>query len=189
LKSSSDEEYDSPQTKSDTAYGPDVIKDEKKRQAVLATFLRVYGVASLVLFGALITGFLLQTPLLAEPTSAGPDGPLNWLIWNGVRCGAEPCHVPPMLFAIYLVWAVFLLLAAREPDAHWSFLSFTIWANLAHGLLMAVQAGMAMDRYWSKWFTDIPFVLVLAFGIYLLRPQSPRAGREDSVAQSWTHDR
>jgi hypothetical protein len=36
---------------------------------------------------------------------------------------------------------------------------------------MGVQAAMHMDRYWSKWFTDIPFVLILALGIYLWRPR------------------
>jgi uncharacterized protein DUF6632 len=65
---------------------------------------------------------------------------------------------------------VFFFLAARKPLAYVSFLSFTMWANLFHGLLMGVQAAMHMDRYWSKWFTDIPFVLILALGIYLWRP-------------------
>jgi hypothetical protein len=31
--------------------------------------------------------------------------------------------------------------------------NFTMWANLAHGLLMVVQAAMDMDRYWSKFLT------------------------------------
>jgi hypothetical protein len=44
-----------------------------------------------------------------------------------------------------------------------------MWANLAHGLLMVVQAAMDMDRYWSKFLTDIPAVLILALGMYLLR--------------------
>ena len=75
-----------------------------------------------------------------------------------------------MLMIIYIVWGVFLIRAARNPQAYLSFLSFTMWANLAHGVLMAGQAGMDIDRYWSKFFTDIPFVLILALGIYLLRP-------------------
>lgn len=76
-----------------------------------------------------------------------------------------------MLFIIYLVWAVFFFLAAREPMAYVSFLKFTMWANLFHVLLMAVQAGAMMDRYWSKWFTDIPFLLILAVGIYFWLPR------------------
>ena len=46
-----------------------------------------------------------------------------------------------------------------------SFVNFTMWANLAHGLLMVVQAAMDMDRYWSKFLTDIPAVLILALGM------------------------
>lgn len=135
----------------------------------LAVFLRVYGVLSLAIFVPLFIGFLVRTPLLAE---AG--GPLNWTIWNDVSSGHEHAHVPPMLFAIYIVWAVFLLIAARNPLAHTSFLAFTMWANLAHGLLMVAQAATALDRYWSKFLTDIPFILILALGIFFLRP-SPRA--------------
>jgi hypothetical protein len=142
-------------------------KDETRKLSRLAIFLRIYGVLSLLVFGALFIGFTVQSPLLAEP------GSLNWLIWNGVRCGDQPCHVPPMLFTIYLVWAVFLLLAARKPLQYVSFLNFTMWANLFHGLLMAGQAATMMDHYWSKWFTDIPFVSILALGIFVWRPKNP----------------
>jgi hypothetical protein len=74
-----------------------------------------------------------------------------------------------MLMVIYIVWGIFLLLAARDPQRYASFLSFTMWANLAHGLLMAVQAATEIQHYWSKFLTDIPFVLILAVGIYLWR--------------------
>jgi hypothetical protein len=141
-----------------------MVNNEAKKLAMLTLFLRFYGVLSLIIFGSLLVGFAYQTHLLAE------GGSLNWIIWNGTQCGGEPCHVPPMLFTIYLVWAVFFFLSARKPLAYVSFLNFTMWANLFHGLLMAVQASMMVDRYWSKWFTDIPFVLILALGIYLLRP-------------------
>jgi len=147
-----------------------MVNDETRKLAALAIFLRVYGVLSLIIFGSLIVGFAVQTPLLAE------GGALNWLIWNGIRCGDQPCHVPPMLFTIYLVWGVFFLLAARKPLAYVSFLNFTMWANLFHGLLMVVQATMDMGHYWSKWFTDIPFVLILALGIYLWRPTPSQDG-------------
>jgi hypothetical protein len=62
----------------------------------------------LLIFIPLLTGFAVQSPLL----DAG--GALNWVIWNGVSCGNEPCHVPPMLFVIYVVRAAFALLAARS---------------------------------------------------------------------------
>jgi hypothetical protein len=142
-----------------------LIKESARKLAALKIFLRVYGVLTLIIFSLLFVGILAETPVLSEH-----GGALNWTIWNDVRFGNEHNHVPPMLMIIYIVWGVFLIRAARNPPAYSSFLRFTMWANLAHGVLMAGQAGMDIDRYWSKFFTDIPFVLILALGIYLLRP-------------------
>jgi hypothetical protein len=139
------------------------------RLAALSMLLRVYGVMSLLIFVPLFVGFMMATPLLAER-----GGQFNWLIWNDVTCGGQPCHVPPMLFAIYIVWAIFLLIAARAPSEHRLFLEFTLWANLAHGLLMAGQALTMPGHYLTKWFTDIPFILGLSLGLYLLRPREQR---------------
>jgi hypothetical protein len=43
-----------------------MVKDETWKLAALATFLRVYGVLSLIIFVPLFVGFAVQTPLLAE---------------------------------------------------------------------------------------------------------------------------
>ena len=132
----------------------------------LRTFLRAYGVVTVALFSALFVGFTLQFPPLGE------GGALNWFIWNGTQCGDQPCHVPPMLFSIYVVWGVFFLLAARRPLAYMSFLNFTMVANFVHAMVMLGQALLHLNHYWSKFFTDIPFTLGIALGIYLLRPKS-----------------
>ncbi len=73
-----------------------------------------------------------------------------------LKRNGESCHVPPMLFVIYLTWGVFFFLAARQPLAYASFFNFTMWANLFHGLLMVGQAAMMMDHYWSKFFYRHP---------------------------------
>jgi hypothetical protein len=143
---------------------PTTQRDPSRGLTAFRVFLRVYGVLTLVIFVVLFVGFIAQSPLLAEH-----GGPLNWTIWNDVRCGSEHLHVPPMLMVIYIVWGVFLLRAAADPHGYASFLTFTMWANLAHGVLMAAQAGTEIDHYWSKFLTDIPFVLILALGIYLWR--------------------
>ncbi|MGB3476042.1 MAG: DUF6632 domain-containing protein [Mycobacterium sp.] len=142
-----------------------ITTESAGKLAALKIFLRVYGVLTLTIMTLLFVGFMVQTPLLAEH-----GGALNWTIWNDVRFGHEHAHVPPMLFIVYIVWGVFMLRAARNPQDYTSFLDFTMWANLAHGVLMAAQAVTDIDRYWSKFLTDIPFMLVLALGIYLLRP-------------------
>ena len=145
-------------------------------ESAFRVFLRVYGVLTLAIFTLLFVGFMAQSPLLAEH-----GGVLNWTIWNDVRFGSEHAHVPPMLLLIYVVWGAFLLRAAGNPQDFASFLDFTMWANLAHGVLMAMQAAMDLDRYWSKFFTDIPFVLILALGIYLWRRNLSRLQRPGRI--------
>ena len=78
-------------------------------------------------------------------------------------------HVELMLEAVYLVWGVFMLKAAHTPMAHLSFLSFTLWANLVHGLLMIPQAMMVGMMY--KMGTDIAYCIVLAIGLWTLMPK------------------
>ena len=43
-----------------------IINDRQRRLAALRVFLRVYGVLTLIIFGLLFVGFMVQTPLLAE---------------------------------------------------------------------------------------------------------------------------
>ena len=64
---------------------------------------------------------------------------------------------------------LFLIVGAAGRHSYVSFLNFTMWANLVHGLLMAAQAASEFHHYWSKFLTDIPFVLILALGIQLWR--------------------
>jgi hypothetical protein len=45
------------------------------------------------------------------------------------------------------------------PAAYLLFLDFTMWANLAHGLLMVPQA-LGSREYHSKFLTDIPWILL-----------------------------
>jgi hypothetical protein len=136
----------------------------------LRLFLRIYSVASLILFPMLFLGFSLRAPVLDQ------GGSLNWAIWDDVRD-----HVGPMLFVIYIVWSVFLFKSAGDLRRYASFLDFTIWANLAHGLLMVVQTTTSHHDF-AKIFTDVPWILVLPLVIGSLReayatPESVEANR------------
>ena len=53
-------------------------------------------------------------------------------------------------------------------------------ARVIIGLLMAAQVFTDVDRYWSKFLTDIPFVLILSLGIFLWRPRT----KADELARS-----
>ncbi|MEO8685914.1 MAG: hypothetical protein ABI414_13870, partial [Devosia sp.] len=94
-----------------------ILTDEAKWTA-LKISLRIWGVMGLLIFIPLMLGFAVRTPIL----DAG--GALNWSIWNGVTCGDQPCHVPPMLFTIYIVMATFVLVASSNPRKYKSFLDF-----------------------------------------------------------------
>ena len=156
------------------------MKEETKLKA-LKISLRAWGIVTILLFGSLFTGFLVQTPLLAER-----GGSLNWLIWNDVHSHGQSAYVPPMLFIIYIVWGVFVLVAANKPYRYLSFLNFTMWANIAHGLLMVAQALSDMDRYWSKFFTDIPFTLAISLIIFLFHPSRVEKKQQQTRSEeSW----
>jgi FtsH-binding integral membrane protein len=155
----------------------------ERRRTAFKMFLRVYGVLTLAIFTLLVVGFVAQSPLLAEH-----GGTLNWTIWNDTHCGGEHLHVPPMLMVIYIVWGVFLLRAAQNPEGYRSFLNFTAWANLAHGALMVVQAGSELNQYWSKFFTDIPFVVILSLGIYLWQRTDSSQHRSPAIDDALAGD-
>lgn len=142
------------------------MSDERYARATrrLQTFLRIYGAFAIGLFSALLLGFVVEW----RPLDVG--GPLHWVIWDRVTD-----HVAPMLFAIYLVWAVYLWRAAQDPASHATFLDFTQWANLAHVAIM-VPSALTDPMYHSKLLTDIPFLLLLCGAIAYWRSARRAAG-------------
>lgn len=61
--------------------------------------------------------------------------PIAMFLWNKNEADAGV----PMLMSLYVALGVFLLFAAPNPSAHRSLIAFAAWANLAHGVVMAVQ--------------------------------------------------
>jgi hypothetical protein len=154
------------------------LNAEAKRKA-LSWSLRVWGFSGIAIFGLLFIGFLVESPILAEQ-----GGMFNWAIWNNVSCHnslghSHLCHVPPMLLIIYVVWCIFAVVAARRPERFGSFLEFTMWANAAHALLMTGQALTEIDRYWLKFFTDIPYIGFISLAILFLRPSGNESGAKE----------
>lgn len=98
------------------------------REKLLKRFLLVYGYLSLVLFGTLSVGLFFHMPAFDK------GGVLNWTVWDDMSD-----HAPLMITVIYFVWSIFLIRSSRNPRAYASFLDFTMWANLAHGLIMIPQ--------------------------------------------------
>jgi len=123
----------------------------------LKIFLTIYGIVSIMLFGTLFLLTSIDAPIIQE------GGALRFLRWDILSK-----HVELMIEIVYLVWGIFMLIAARKPLSNLSFLNFTLWANLAHGILMIPQAMMAGMMY--KMYTDIAYCLLLAIGLWIWTP-------------------
>jgi hypothetical protein len=123
----------------------------------LKIFLTIYGIVSIMLFGTLFLLTSIDAPIMQE------GGALRFLRWDILSK-----HVELMIEIVYLVWGIFMLIAARKPLSNLSFINFTLWANLAHGILMIPQAMMAGMMY--KMYTDIAYCLFLAIGLWIWTP-------------------
>lgn len=124
----------------------------------LKIFLRIWAAMCIIIMSINWSAFIFKF------LQFNPGGQWNWLIWDDVYG-----HVGPMIFAIYIVWSIFLLKASNDPIKYKTFLDFSIWSNVAH---VAVMIPMALNdsMYHSKFLTDIPFILLLSVGIYVWYP-------------------
>jgi hypothetical protein len=133
--------------------------DDAARMRWLRAFLRLLSVGWLTAFIFWISLILLNAPILA------PGGSLAPLL----RFQPYNAHYESMLTAIYLAWAVMLWRASGDPARHSLFIDFTIWASVAHGLVMLIatpmQKGLAMT-----FIEGVPF-LVIAAVLAWLRPR------------------
>ncbi len=126
----------------------------------LKLFLNCYGVISVALFGFLFFFTMFDAPILQE------GGAMRFMRWEPLAK-----HIELMLEGVYLVWGVYFFVAARKPLAYLSFIDFTIWANVAHGLIMIVQT-VIMPMFLYKIFTDVAYCLALSVGLLVLRPRN-----------------
>nr|WP_255771969.1 DUF6632 domain-containing protein [Microbulbifer guangxiensis] len=74
-----------------------------------------------------------------------------------------------MIMGIYATLGVFLVLAARDPDANASLIWFTVWSSVVHGGIMLVQA-IADPAERMNLLGDVPalFLVALVLG-YLMK--------------------
>lgn len=102
--------------------------NETVRMTWLRMFLRLLSVGFLAAFIPWITLILVNAPVLAPDSRFAPL--LRFQPYNAAY--------ESMITAISIVWAVMLWRAADNPAEHRLFIDFTIWANVAHGLVMIV---------------------------------------------------
>lgn len=137
--------------------------NEASRMAWLRIVLRALAVGYFVAFIPWITLILLNAPILAPGSSLAPL--LRFQPYNA--------HYESMLTAIHLVWAVMLWRAAADPARHLLFLDFTIWASVAHGLVMLVATPMQKGLVMTL-IEGVPLFAIAAV-VWWLRPRP--AGR------------
>ena len=85
----------------------------------------------------------------------------------------------PMFLSFFVALGPFLLLAARDPSAHRSLITFTAWWNLAHAAVMAIETVQAWNRGVRRDFTDV--VIVAAIGLILLALSTARRNQSTAV--------
>lgn len=110
---------------------------------------------ALRLFGVI---FLLVYPL----SIVWPSG---W-VWHG----GEGVYYFQMIVGVYAVLGIFLIIAAKNPGAHRSLISFTVWSSVVHALIMAAQAIGDQSEH-GHLVGDVPALLLVAAVLGYLTPR------------------
>jgi Family of unknown function (DUF6632) len=108
-------------------------------QALLKFALAVFG-----------TAFLLIYPLAIF----WPSG------WAWHAGAPQDSQYFMMIVGVYATLGVFLLMAARNPQAHRSLIWFAVWSSVVHGAIMAMQS-MPAEHRWHL-MGDVPALFLVA---------------------------
>lgn len=86
------------------------------------------------------------------------------IVWpSGWAWHAGPPHDSQyfmMIVGVYATLGVFLLMAARNPEAHRSLIWFAVWSSVVHGAIMAVQSMPA--EHHRHLLGDVPALFLVA---------------------------
>jgi hypothetical protein len=75
-----------------------------------------------------------------------------------------------MIVGIYATLGVFLLVAARDPEAHTSLIWFAVWSSVVHGAIMTVQAVLDTSER-GHLVGDVPALFLIASVLGVLAPR------------------
>jgi hypothetical protein len=105
--------------------------------------------------------------------------PLTMWWPSGWAWGHGHSHYLTMIIGVYATLGVFLLLAARSPEAYASVIWFTVWSSVVHGAIMALQAfGDGSER--GHLLGDVPALFLIAIILGVLM----QMGSTDRVASA-----
>jgi hypothetical protein len=114
------------------------LMNNESKGKILQLALRVFGVI-----------FLFVYPL-------GFIWPSGW-VW----CGGMGTYYLQMIAGIYAVLGFFLITAAKNPEAHRSLISFTVWSSVVHATIMGVQA-FGDEHEGGHLMGDVPALVLVA---------------------------
>ena len=120
--------------------------NDASKEKFLKIALRVFGII-----------FLFVYPL----SLVWPSG---W-VWHG----GEGMYYLQMIVGVYAVWGVFLILAANNPGANRSLISFTVWASVVHAAIMTAQA-LGDEHETGHLIGDVPALFFVAIVLWYLSP-------------------
>lgn len=87
--------------------------------------------------------------------------------WAWIPAQAE---YEQMIAGLYATLGVFLLIAARDPDAHHSLIWFTVWSSVVHGAIMTVHALRDTAEH-GHLVGDVPALFLVALVLAVLAPR------------------
>jgi hypothetical protein len=119
----------------------------------MASAYRLLQVA-LVVFGAVL---LLVYPLALV-------WPSGWTWHSGAPYQSEYFM---MIVGVYATLGVFLINAARNPEANLSLIWFTVWSSVVHAAIMAVQS-FGSGHHMGHLLGDVPALLLVALVLAVL---------------------
>ena len=101
-----------------------------------------------------------------------PSSSILWR-WSGRRDGlGSPApyqsHLFMMIVGVYATLGIFLLNAARDPQANLSLIWFTAISSLVHSAVMAVQSFSHGHHHMGHLLGDVPALLILGVVLVVL---------------------
>ncbi len=102
--------------------------------------------------------------------------PLGKLWPSGWTWGQGHSHYLLMIQGVYATLGIFLLMAAKNPEANSSLIWFTVWSSVVHA---AIMAGQALNDSGERGHLlgDVPALVIVAVVLAALTPRvSPAHG-------------
>ena len=97
--------------------------------------------------------------------------PMMMWIWpSGWGWTPRQPEYEQMIMGIYATLGVFLVRAAKDPEANASLIWFTIWSSIVHGGIMMVQAIVDKTER-ANLLGDVPALFVVAIVLWYLMPR------------------